>query len=769
MSVTRVTFSLWECSLSTLPGLVVTACAWENFIGFAVRSLAPAHFAVTKLASLGLESRDASSHRTNFDHLSESGCDWSASILRCYSRVRWGVGSFSCPLGVIFSAHASIFGVLYPACAALCAIFTHVATFPIHVSPLYASTIGRLRQEIIKSIIFYGRVIVKARGIWGRRYRRIAAIVIGHSAVVVAIVAVATIVAVIVTGPHGSGRLQRGCFPFIVVIGGARGKGLHKCEGPPTARVSAAGRGTFCHIPSSSSSSPSSQGHSKRSACKKGGGKDQDSQASSQEVCVKPYAARIGTSDNNLGDTPERRPHAPSTTTTTTGTATRDSPLPSSAPRPLDGDDGRDSNGTTHPRHPNNDGTATTTSPSARTPDDSDDMGLAEGTPCRHWSRALPTTATVTTRAATEGIPLPAPAPHTLGDHGTTHLPCAPSTMTTTVTQFTHAGSVHPRSPTACNPYDNDDYEGDSDRRSDPMARHGISLGKRSEVFRSVQTVQARLGPLPFYRCGTFTVSSVTRILMAGWLNKCGRKVLYCNISRRRARTCPSSQAAHRQLIGPSPHLRRRVAHDASVLAYISTFDIQSRGLYMREEDVTRSSHRVDESLSCSSAQRDVSIRRLSRTSASPSVWEDNGERPREYLAFCVVYDWALVSGDFSNSPSLCVFGAITTIGLGEETKLENGNLESVRQWLTVSATMVPGPQSGSLYVHFPSARAYRTRGFSIRTKVRRCLPVGELFPCGDIGLRGPARRHRGLYALPAFRGWFSYRPSAHVLSVVSL
>ncbi|KAH8983693.1 hypothetical protein EDB86DRAFT_2833829 [Lactarius hatsudake] len=182
------------------------------------------------------------------------------------------------------------------------------------------------------------------------------------------------------------------------------------------------------------------------------------------------------TSDNNLGDTPKRRPHAPSTTTTTTGTATRDGPLPSSAPRPLDGDDGRDSNGTTHPRHPNNDGTATTTSPSARTPDDSDDMGLAEGTPRRHWSRALPTMATATTRAATEGIPLPAPAPHTLSDHGTTHLPCAPSTMTTTVTQFTHAGSAHPRSPTACNPYDDDDYEGDSDRRSDPMARVATSV-----------------------------------------------------------------------------------------------------------------------------------------------------------------------------------------------------------------------------------------------------------------------------------------------------
>ncbi|KAH9018043.1 hypothetical protein EDB84DRAFT_1679412 [Lactarius hengduanensis] len=134
-------------------------------------------------------------------------------------------------------------------------------------------------------------------------------------------------------------------------------------------------------------------------------------------------------------------------------------------------------------------------------------------------------------------------------------------------------------------------------------------------------------------------------------------------------------------LFGPSPHVRRRIAHVASVLAYLSTFDIQSRGLSTRKEDVTRSSHRVDESLrfpGCPLGKRSspsVSV----GCAASPSVSENTGESPREYLVFCVVFDWALVSGVFSNSPSLCVFGAITTIGLGEETKLENGNLESVR------------------------------------------------------------------------------------------
>ncbi|KAH8987704.1 hypothetical protein EDB86DRAFT_2949791, partial [Lactarius hatsudake] len=115
-------------------------------------------------------------------------------------------------------------------------------------------------------------------------------------------------------------------------------------------------------------------------------------------------------------------------------------------------------------------------SPSVRTPDDGDDMGLAEGTPHRRWSRTPPTTAMATTRAAMEGIPLPTPAPHTPSNHRTTHhLPRAPSTTTTTtVMHFTHASSAHPRSPAARTPYDDDG--GDSDRRFNPMARVATSV-----------------------------------------------------------------------------------------------------------------------------------------------------------------------------------------------------------------------------------------------------------------------------------------------------
>ncbi|KAH8985826.1 hypothetical protein EDB86DRAFT_2957285, partial [Lactarius hatsudake] len=116
-----------------------------------------------------------------------------------------------------------------------------------------------------------------------------------------------------------------------------------------------------------------------------------------------------------------------------------------------------------------------TQSPSVRTPDDGDDMGLAEGTPHRRWSRTPPTTAMATTRAAMEGIPLPTPAPHTPGNHRTTHhLPRAPSTMTMTVMHFTHASSAHPRSPAARTPYDDDG--GDSDCRFNPMARVAMSV-----------------------------------------------------------------------------------------------------------------------------------------------------------------------------------------------------------------------------------------------------------------------------------------------------
>ncbi|KAI9430599.1 hypothetical protein H4582DRAFT_2063614 [Lactarius indigo] len=92
---------------------------------------------------------------------------------------------------------------------------------------------------------------------------------------------------------------------------------------------------------------------------------------------------------------------------------------------------------------------------------------------------------------------------------------------------------------------------------------------------------------------------------------------------------------------------------------------------------------------------------------SSPSVSEDDGDRPREYAVFCVVYDWAFSKG-FSNSPSHCGFGAITTIGSGEEMESENGKRKFEER--------PPFGQASSFqtayYVLFPSVRACRTRGF---------------------------------------------------------
>ncbi|KAH9015468.1 hypothetical protein EDB85DRAFT_1898718 [Lactarius pseudohatsudake] len=227
----------------------------------------------------------------------------------------------------------------------------------------------------------------------------------------------------------------------------------------------------------------------------------------------------------------------------------------------------------------------------------------------------------------------------------------------------------------------------------------------------------------------------------------------------------------------------------------------------------------------------------------------DDGEHPREYLAFRVVYDWWVfvasfplhavahwiwprdraqagvnVSTGFSNSPSHCVFGAITTIGLGEEMELEKNEILERPYWprcFVGRFSRAPGSQSG-INVLFPSVRAYRTRGFSsapregimlpwvassvnikrvssanyafvhamqssldtrfLAWRVFRKLRKSRIFPlcsfdlrglirsflgnfgqssdgdstlspCGKVGFYEPARRHRGLYALPAFRG----------------
>ncbi|KAH9028840.1 hypothetical protein EDB83DRAFT_2319527 [Lactarius deliciosus] len=90
------------------------------------------------------------------------------------------------------------------------------------------------------------------------------------------------------------------------------------------------------------------------------------------------------------------------------------------------------------------------------------------------------------------------------------------------------------------------------------------------------------------------------------------------------------------------------------------------------------------------------------------SVGPTNVESGESALISCVVYDWAWCSSiDFHSSPSHCVFGAITTIGSGEEMELENGNNREVSL------------RSG-INVLFPSVRAGRMRGFSIRSKVTR-------------------------------------------------
>ncbi|KAH9025245.1 hypothetical protein EDB84DRAFT_1440441 [Lactarius hengduanensis] len=217
----------------------------------------------------------------------------------------------------------------------------------------------------------------------------------------------------------------------------------------------------------------------------------------------------------------------------------------------------------------------------------------------------------------------------------------------------------------------------------------------------------------------------------------CGHRDLYGKCSTATS-VGVGPELAHRRklligsLIGPLPHPWHRVAHIASVLAYIysvtlrdscfrrlivdgcamRTYCTRSTGAsnyltphgwpmaiylacagllpiwdYTRAKKmlravpidiyVGRDITQVDESRSCPLGK--CSSPRVSVGCAAPSVSENTGDSSREYLAFCVVYDWAFVSGVFSNSPLLCVFGAITTIGLGEGTKLENGNLESVR------------------------------------------------------------------------------------------
>ncbi|KAH8978210.1 hypothetical protein EDB83DRAFT_2327356 [Lactarius deliciosus] len=104
------------------------------------------------------------------------------------------------------------------------------------------------------------------------------------------------------------------------------------------------------------------------------------------------------------------------------------------------------------------------------------------------------------------------------------------------------------------------------------------------------------------------------------------------------------------------------------------------------------------------------------------------------------------VCADFSNSPSHCVFGAIATIGSGEEMESESGNLESVS--LAISATMVPGLRSG-ISVLFPSVRACRTRGFSIRPKgMRHVIASSVVDVVGEQQERGMSISGRKIFLI---------------------
>ncbi|KAH9028030.1 hypothetical protein EDB83DRAFT_2319585 [Lactarius deliciosus] len=102
-----------------------------------------------------------------------------------------------------------------------------------------------------------------------------------------------------------------------------------------------------------------------------------------------------------------------------------------------------------------------------------------------------------------------------------------------------------------------------------------------------------------------------------------------------------------------------------------------STGLRTCEEDIARGSHQCGLGVTSSGRQMSRSAR-----------------------AWCS-------SIDFHSSPSHCVFGAIATIGSGEEMESENGKNREVSL------------RSG-INVLFPSVHAGCTRGFSIRSKVTR-------------------------------------------------
>ncbi|KAH9027717.1 hypothetical protein EDB85DRAFT_1892868 [Lactarius pseudohatsudake] len=189
----------------------------------------------------------------------------------------------------------------------------------------------------------------------------------------------------------------------------------------------------------------------------------------------------------------------------------------------------------------------------------------------------------------------------------------------------------------------------------------------------------------------------VTRIMMAGWLSNYGRKVGhgFAHCSEQLAQIGKlGMNAIIGHLIEPSLHPRCRVASLANVLVYLATLDIQSclwpsfspsrraiaHGLRTREKGYCARFSSGPTNVESREVHWEMLVpERLYQVRGMnlPSVSENAGNSPREYLACCVAY------------------GCVS---------------------LAISATMVPGLRSG-ISVLFPSVRACRTRGFSTRSK----------------------------------------------------
>ncbi|KAH9008345.1 hypothetical protein EDB83DRAFT_2531847 [Lactarius deliciosus] len=220
-----------------------------------------------------------------------------------------------------------------------------------------------------------------------------------------------------------------------------------------------------------------------------------------------------------------------------------------------------------------------------------------------------------------------------------------------------------------------------------------------------------------FVGLATSTNRSCTRVGSISWRRAC--------IAHRRKLLIGS-------LIGPSLLLRRRVVHVArcSGTLFDSEFD---HGLSaQRDAGISPSISRWQtRQLTIVSPLRKCSPPSVSvRCAASPSVSEDDGERPRVYVAFCVVYDCPGIMPRISASCGSASCGTliIWMLPLALCIRRDHNDLvgrrDGIGKWeesisLAIMATMVPGLRSG-INVLFPSVRAGRTRGFSIRSKVTR-------------------------------------------------